>query len=51
MASEKLKQELDHYLAQYPETRFLEPLMPDINGVLRGKRLGVDDLTRPLPKA
>jgi len=43
MASENLRQELDRYLEQYPETRFLEPLMPDINGILRGKRLSVGD--------
>ena len=46
MASETLKQELDRYLKQHPETRFLEPLMPDINGVLRGKRLGLDDFDK-----
>ncbi len=43
MAAETMKRELDRYLEQYPETRFLEPLMPVINGILRGKRLGVDD--------
>jgi glutamine synthetase len=43
MASESLKQELDGYLERHPETRFLESLLPDINGILRGKRLGVDD--------
>ncbi len=46
MASETAKQELDGYLEQHPETRFLEPLMPDINGILRGKRLGVDDFDK-----
>ena len=43
MASENLRQELDQYLKERPETRFLEPLMPDINGILRGKRVGVED--------
>jgi glutamine synthetase len=46
MASETVKQELDRYLELHPETRFLEPLMPDINGILRGKRLGVDDFDK-----
>ena len=50
MASETLKQELDQYLEQHPETRFLEPLMPDMNGVLRGKRLGVDDFDKAFTK-
>jgi glutamine synthetase len=43
MADETLRQELDRFLEQYPETRFLEPLIPDMNGILRGKRVGVDD--------
>ena len=43
MASENLRQELDRYLEQHPDTRFLEPLMPDINGILRGKRVGAED--------
>jgi glutamine synthetase len=46
MAFETLKQELEHYLELHPETRFLEPLMPDINGILRGKRIGVDDFDK-----
>jgi glutamine synthetase len=40
MSSTNLKQELDDYLKQHPDTLFLEPLMPDINGILRGKRIG-----------
>jgi glutamine synthetase len=47
MPSQTLKQELERYLEQHPETRFLEPLMPDINGILRGKRVGVDDFGKP----
>jgi glutamine synthetase len=43
MTSENPGKELDRYLEQYPETRFLEPLMPDINGILRGKRIGVGE--------
>ena len=46
MASQTVKRELGRYLEQHPETRFLEPLMPDINGILRGKRLGVDDFDK-----
>ena len=29
--------------ATHPETLFLEPLIPDMNGILRGKRVGTDD--------
>lgn len=46
MANERLKEELDEYLEQHPETQFLEPLAPDINGILRGKRIGVDDFKK-----
>ena len=44
MSSDKLKKELDDYLAAHPETRFMEPLIADMNGILRGKRVGVSDL-------
>ena len=44
MKSGDLKKELDDYLAQHPETRFMEPLIADMNGILRGKRVGVADL-------
>ena len=39
-----LKKELDAYLEAHPETRFMEPLIADMNGILRGKRVGMDDL-------
>jgi len=41
---EGLKNELDEYLAARSDTRFMEPLIADMNGILRGKRVGVDDL-------
>lgn len=44
MSSADLKKELDAYLDAHPETRFMEPLIADMNGILRGKRVGVDDL-------
>jgi glutamine synthetase len=50
MASENLRQELDRYLEQHPDTRFLEPLMPDINGILRGKRVGAEDFGKAFGK-
>ena len=43
MAHETLKQELDRYLAAHPETRYLEALVTDINGILRGKRAERED--------
>jgi glutamine synthetase len=44
MTSDNLKKQLDDYLLTRPETRFMEPLIVDMNGILRGKRVGVDDL-------
>ena len=38
MAADALKQELDNYLVAHPETRYLETLTVDMNGILRGKR-------------
>jgi glutamine synthetase len=43
MTSADLKKELDDYLAAHPDTRFMEPLIADMNGILRGKRIGVED--------
>ena len=50
MASEKLKQELDTYLEAHPETRYLETLVTDINGILRGKRAEREDFSKPFSK-
>lgn len=44
MTPDNLRKQLDDYLAANPETRFMEPLITDMNGILRGKRVGVDDL-------
>lgn len=44
MKSDELKQELDNYLETHPGTRFLEVLIADMNGILRGKRAGADDI-------
>jgi glutamine synthetase len=38
MAPDALKQELERYLEAHPETRYLETLLADMNGILRGKR-------------
>jgi glutamine synthetase len=44
MTQPDLKKELEDYLSAHPETRFMEPLIADMNGILRGKRVGVSDL-------
>jgi glutamine synthetase len=38
MPSDSSSRELDDYLAAHPETRYLETLLADMNGILRGKR-------------
>jgi glutamine synthetase len=43
MASNELQRELDDYLAAHPETRYLETLTVDMNGILRGKRAERED--------
>ena len=43
----KLQKELDTYLERHPETRFIELLVPDMVGILRGKRAGKDDFSKP----
>lgn len=44
MTTDNLKKQLDDFLTAWPEIRFMEPLIADMNGILRGKRVGVDDL-------
>lgn len=38
MANDAMKKELSDYLEAHPDTRYLEVLVPDMNGILRGKR-------------
>jgi glutamine synthetase len=46
MKSDDLRIELDRYLEQHPDTRFLETIIADMNGMLRGKRAGVEDISK-----
>jgi glutamine synthetase len=46
MADASLDQELKDYLAQHPDTRYMELLVADINGMLRGKRAPLADLPK-----
>ena len=41
---EKLRRELDEFLARYPATSGFEVLLPDINGIFRGIRAPLDDM-------
>jgi glutamine synthetase len=46
MAVDALTKELEDYLEAHPETRFLETLTVDMNGILRGKRAERDDFPK-----
>ena len=39
--------ELEAFLEQHPDTRFMELMVTDMNGVLRGKRAGQDEFSKP----
>ena len=46
MTSKVLSSELDDFLQKYPETRFMDVFVPDLNGVLRGKRIQSDEFSK-----
>jgi glutamine synthetase len=46
MANEKSGDELQRFLKAYPDTKLLELLQPDMNGVFRGKRLPAEEFTK-----
>ena len=39
MSESDTSKELQDYLEQYPDTRFMDVMNPDMNGVIRGKRI------------
>jgi len=43
MSSDNLKQELQAFMQAHPDTRFMDAFAPDMNGILRGKRVQVDE--------
>ncbi len=42
--------ELQAFLEQYPDTRFMDVFAADINGIIRGKRIPEDDFSKPFEK-
>jgi len=38
--------ELDDFLQKYPETRFMDVFVPDLNGILRGKRIQAEEFSK-----
>ncbi len=45
--AKKMPDELRRHLEQYPDTRLLELLQPDMLGILRGKRVVSDEFAKP----
>lgn len=43
MSHDTLSQELKAFMKAHPDTRFMDAFAPDINGILRGKRVQVDE--------
>jgi glutamine synthetase len=46
MVDASTDQELKEYLAQHPDTQYMELLVADMNGMLRGKRAPLQDLPK-----
>lgn len=46
MTANELKKELDDFLLKFPDTRFMDVFAPDINGILRGKRIQAEDFSK-----
>jgi len=51
MANQKSMKELEDFLSQRPDTELLEIAAPDMNGILRGKRLQAEDFGKPFGKS
>lgn len=47
MTEKASKREIERFLKTAPDTQQLEVLAPDMNGILRGKRVGPDDFEKP----
>ncbi|WP_245879595.1 glutamine synthetase family protein [Zobellella endophytica] len=45
-APSEFEQEVANYLAQYPDTQYVDVLLTDLNGIFRGKRLPVGALDK-----
>ena len=46
MTSNVSPSELDDFLRKYPETRFMDVFVPDLNGILRGKRIQAEEFSK-----
>jgi len=46
MTSNVGSNELEEFLQKYPETRFMDVFVPDLNGILRGKRIQAEEFSK-----
>lgn len=50
MTAKEPQNELDNFLTRFPDTRFMDVLSTDMNGILRGKRVQSEDFPKLLGK-
>jgi glutamine synthetase len=50
MTEDSLIAELEAFLEEHPDTRFMDVFAADINGIIRGKRIPPDDFSKPFEK-
>jgi glutamine synthetase len=46
MTNKALSSELESFLLKFPETRFMDVFVPDLNGILRGKRIQAEEFSK-----
>jgi len=46
MTNNPSSSELDDFLQKFPETRFMDVFVPDLNGILRGKRIQANEFSK-----
>ena len=50
MTEDSLIAELEAFLEEHPDTRFMDVFAADINGIIRGKRIPKEDFSKPFEK-
>jgi glutamine synthetase len=46
MSDEDLSKELQDFLQKFPETRYMDVMLPDMNAIIRGKRIETGDFAK-----
>ena len=48
MTTDKPSNELEDFLQKFPDTRLMDIFVPDLNGILRGKRIQTEEFPTTL---